>query len=109
MVAVRLAVRLRAGQKYLILLSVMYRSPATTVASLLLVALAGCGADSPAPQAPAASVQASTSTAAPIDVSLTVKAVLNADGAVSVHATSNLPDGTELLGTVAQAPTGSPS
>lgn len=85
----------------------MYRPLAATVASLLLTALAGCGADSPAPQAPAAPVQA-TPIAAPIDVSLTVKASLNADGAVNVHATSNLPDGTELLGTVAQAPTGSP-
>lgn len=78
------------------------------VGATVLVAPAACSAQPEATQSPAPVTSAVTTTTAPIDGSLVVKAVLNDDGTVSVHATSSLPDGTQLLGTVAQAATGSP-
>lgn len=43
-----------------------------------------------------------------IEVDLTFKVVINPDGSATIQAASNLPDGTQLLGNVAQKPTGTP-
>lgn len=69
----------------------------TAVGTVALLLLAGCSASTPEPQA---SIETESSALAPIEVELTMDVVVNDDGSVSVSAASNLPDGTELGGSV---------
>jgi len=69
----------------------------TAVGVVALLMVGGCSGSTPDPQPP---VAAESSAPATIEVELTMDVVVNDDGSVSVSAESNLPDGTELGGSV---------
>jgi hypothetical protein len=67
------------------------------VGALALLMVGGCSGSTPDPQS---ADPAESSAPATIEVELTMDVVVNDDGSVSLSAKSNLPDGTELGGSV---------